>query len=70
MIEGRPRQSLVLYDPPQEVPAGGVDPFQKSFGGKFLTDISRPLFEILNGCFHNVVPCCVEIQTNETFLLC
>jgi len=34
MIEGKPRQSLILYDPPQELPAGGVDPLQKSFGGK------------------------------------
>ena len=33
MIEGRPRQSLVLYDPPYETQLGGVDPFAKS-GGK------------------------------------
>jgi len=36
MIEGRPRQSLVFYEPPQEMQAiGAGDPFVKSFGGKF-----------------------------------
>jgi len=36
MIEGRPRQSLVLYENPIEI-TGGMDPndpFKKSFGGK------------------------------------
>jgi hypothetical protein len=36
MIEGRPRQSLVLYENPIEI-TGGIDPndpFKKSFGGK------------------------------------
>jgi hypothetical protein len=38
MIEGRPRQSLVLYENPIEI-TGGMDPndpFKKSFGGKLL----------------------------------
>jgi hypothetical protein len=38
MIEGRPRQSLILYDPPSEAPQDGSDPMQKSFGGKYQFD--------------------------------
>jgi dynein light intermediate chain len=37
MVEGRPRESLVLFDPPHEIPQGvspGGDPFKKSFGSK------------------------------------
>ena len=42
MIEGRPRQSLVLYENPIEI-TGGMDPndpFKKSFGGKLLITLS------------------------------
>ena len=37
MIEGRPRESLVLYDNPIEVDAGmdvSANPHKKSFGSK------------------------------------
>jgi hypothetical protein len=34
MIPGRPRESLVLFDDPEEMPAGADlnDPFKKSYG--------------------------------------
>ena len=47
MIEGRPRQSLVLYENPIEI-TGGMDPndpFKKSFGGKFLYEKTLVLLD-------------------------
>jgi hypothetical protein len=41
MIEGRPRQSLILYDPPSEIAAGGYDPMGKSFGGKSIISMRK-----------------------------
>jgi hypothetical protein len=45
MIPGRPRESLVLYDPPQEIPAGvdPNDPFKKSFGSSKRRGTLPPL---------------------------
>ena len=50
MIEGRPRQSLVLYENPIEI-TGGMDPndpFKKSFGGKYCSLEPPTLEEVFN----------------------
>lgn len=45
MIPGRPRESLVLYDPPHEIPQGvdPNDPFKKSFGSSKKRGTLPPL---------------------------
>jgi hypothetical protein len=49
MIEGRPRQSLVLYENPIEI-TGGMDPndpFKKSFGGKSFVNKTSMLLDFV-----------------------
>ena len=39
MIEGRPKESLVQYNVPIEVPVGQLEPFKKTFGTKRKTQL-------------------------------
>lgn len=47
MLEGRPRETLVLHDTPIEIGPGADpnDPFQKSFGGNKMKKSQLPPME-------------------------
>jgi len=77
MLEGKPRESLVLYDTPIEIAAGvdPNDPFKKNFGCKLSRNTITSAARLVTLIYLNFTPnlistFCLFVQRHVALELC